>query len=114
MSAWNHDYTGISQRCNLHRIETLHEYRDLCFVIDYIRGNIKSEVLERNFIERNLIYNLRHPRQFIEFTHKSNYIFFAPIFRIVREWNMLSEDVKSYIVNTGDKEKLKSEVLKHF
>ena len=108
MSAWIHDYTWISERCNLRRIETLHEYRDLCFVIEYIKGNLKSEELDRDLIVKTLTYNLRHPRQFIGFKHKSNYIFFAPIFRIVRELNTLPEAIKSYIVNRGAKEKLKS------
>ena len=114
MPYWDHDYSLISKKCNLNRIESLHEYKDICFVSDYIRGNIKSETLDRNLIERNLTYNLRHPRQFMESTHRNNFVFFAPIYRMVRGWNTLPEDVRAHLMNGGAKEKLKSEVLRFF
>ena len=114
MPFWDHEYSYISQKCRIYRMESLHEYRDLCFVLDYINGKLKSEVMDRNFIERNLNYNLRYPRQFSESTHRNKFIYFAPIFRLARSWNTLPIELRHNLMEGCPKEWLKKEVLKSF
>ena len=114
MLFYDHDYSDISQLCQIYMIESLHEYRDLCFVSEYIRGKLMSESLDCNFVERNLTYNLRFSRQFLEHTHKNNYIYYAPIFRIIRCWNMLAGPIRNHLLDSGSRELLKKEVLKLF
>ena len=114
MGLRDHDYSDISRLCQVYRVESIHEYRDICFVADYSTGNIRSTALDRNFTERNLTYNLRFPRKYQEYAHRNNYVFNAPIYRIIRSWNTISEDVRRHLLDYRSKNLLKETVLKCF
>ena len=62
MDILNHDYSGISSRGELYKIQSAHDYRGICTIFEFHNGIIKNPDLSNKVIERDLTYNLRSPR----------------------------------------------------
>ena len=74
MSFDNHSYSDISHICNVNDLESVHHYLDVSLVLANIKGGIICPTLESRFQLRDLTYNLRNHRPYLEQLHSRNYI----------------------------------------
>ena len=95
-------------------MDSIHRYNDIRFASENLKGRLKSEVFKKRCQFRNITYNLRSTRPFMEESDKRDYIRQAPMFRLIKEWNELKEEMRVHIIETASKAKLKEEVLKYF
>ena len=116
MKFTEHNYSEISSKCKLYNMESTHKLNDLNFMLDNLKHRIDTPHFNNLFKKRNLIYDLRDQRPFQESILTRNYIHHAPVHRIARTWNALSSEDRDILLNmeTKDKIKLKSDILKHF
>ena len=110
----NHNYSSISSICNLHKLESIHHYHDVSFVLENLRGKLKSNIFDNRFQLRELTYHLRNHRPYKEFTHKNNYIAHSPSYRLVERWNAIDPELRATLITGSDKDPLKTSCLNLF
>ena len=110
----DHDYSCISAACDINKLDSIHLYQDICFVVECLKGNIKYATFDRRFVLRNLTYCLRNHRPFLEHTHSSNYISHLPSYRLVGRWNTLDSILRTRLLEVEDRGTLRTFCLKHF
>ena len=87
MDPFLYDYSFIM---NLFEIPSVKSVRDQRDVIYAFNGLIDCEDLTNIFITRDILYDLRFLRMFLERTYRTNYSYFATIPRLLREQHRLS------------------------
>ena len=75
-------------------LKILFNYYDLVCAHKIIKSDITTEDLKLVFSFRDSPYSLRHPRPFIEEFNDVNYLFYAPIHRLRRFYNGLTESIR--------------------
>ena len=63
---------------------------------------------------REMNYFLRYYRPLKEGTQKSDYIFYSPLHRLRRAWNLLPESCRSSLMQDPTKSAVKILTLEHF
>ena len=113
--AWDdHDFSEISTICNINRMESIHHFHDINFVLENLKGNIKGSTFNRRFQLRNLSYCLRNHRPYLEFTHSRNFISHLPAYRLVGRWNTIDQELRNHLLEVNNKDALKEFCLRHF
>ena len=87
MDPFIYDYSFMM---NLFKVPSVKYVRDSRDVIYAFNSLIDCEDLTNMFITRDISYDLRFPRMFLERTYRTNYSYFATIPRLLREWHRLS------------------------
>ena len=75
MSIQNHDYKDISTKCKIFKIESMHKYNDLCYIMDNLIGKINSSDFETNFKKRDNTHRIRNFKPFTEEIIREKYIY---------------------------------------
>ena len=113
----SHDYSYISATCGITKLESLHHYLDVSFVLENLKGKLKCNIFDNRFHLRELTYCLRNHRPYKESTHTNNYIAHSPSYRLVERWNVLDVELRAVLledINTINKDPLKQHCLKNF
>ena len=112
----NHNYKEISLECNIYKVESIHKYNDVMFVLNNLKGSVISPDFQKNFKERDLIYDLRDPRPFQEEVQRKDFLYNSPIHRLRRRWNILNQDCRNRLIdiNIDGKTILKEKIFKNF
>ena len=89
----------------------------MCFIINNFTGAIDFPDFDLLFVKRKEKYNLRSTRPLVEEKGSilvNNYVSKAPINRLRKLWNDLSDEIRDELVGQANKNLLKSLVLKNF
>ena len=114
MNYWDHDYRQISIMCNIHKIESLHKYFDLSFMIDSLRSGTSSSDFGTCLNTREPNYLLRYFRPLHEQISRKDYIYHSPVHRLTRLWNSLPEATRTNFLQQPIKEEIKANTLEFF
>lgn len=111
----NHDYSTISATCDINKLESVHHYLDINFILENLKGNLKCNMFENRFHLRELTYCLRNHRPYKETTHTKNYIAHLPSYRLVEKWNALDPELRELLLGSNsDKDPLRLHCLQRF
>ena len=114
MSYDDHNYSEISAKFGIHTVESLHKYYDLCFITDSIKSMLANPESSTFFKSREVNYDFRVFRPIIEETQRVDYTYEAPIHRMRRLWNKLSEEERGTFLNDSTRHQLRSRILQYF
>ena len=90
----DHNYKHIISKYRVPSIRNLHDYHDLLVVFKIVNNIISIESLRNLFTSRSLTYGIRQPRDLEEYIFKFDFLFQSSIPRIIRKWNLISNDIK--------------------
>lgn len=95
MSCIAHEYGHLATRLNLPLLQYLFHYHNMVFAFKLINDLINGQPLCDLTIGRTVPYFLRSPRELVEENHRSNYGFCSLVVRLRREWNNLSDGMRT-------------------
>ena len=90
------------------------KYYDLCFIIDVLKNKVTTPEINSLFQPREEHYDFRVFRPLLEETQRFDYTHEAPIHRIRRHWNKLTEEDRTIFLQESKKQCLKSKTLQFF
>jgi len=109
----DHNYSVIASKYELSTIKSLHLYYDLFFVKKVLSGLIRSDDVISLFVRRVLPYDIRQSGELVQTFSSKNYVINSGSFKLRREWNGLSIDVRNSLKLSEFKIALKEKVLNY-
>ena len=113
MSYDNHDYSALYELTGISTIESTHQVGDILFVAKILLEESYSDLLSENFVLRNVPYNLRVLRPIEEESSNCDLLLHSPLFRLRREWNSLSQEIRDSDGFDCFKAEVKKEILRY-
>ena len=114
MNRFDHDFSSISRLCSIYTIKSHHVANDLIFVYSFLTSLCSLPDACELFSTRKIDYFLRNFRPLSEIRCTNDFIFYSPLFRLRRMWNIFIIDFNDINLFDLNKDLIKKHNLKIF